>query len=317
MKYLLVLLLTFSLEAKAQKPEARMLQLMAYDATNKQILLFGGANNERLFKDLWCLKNSKWKKLSDDGPPGCIKSAFAYDVERKCAVLFGGAGDENKPLDETWEWDGVNWKKINIVGPPGRLHPMATYDRKNKVIIIFGGVGSIGLLSDTWAYDGKMWIQKNNDGPKNCLPHALFYDEKKEKVILITLSATSDPNATHVKNEMWEWDGKSWKNLSYGTVFTASGNLQACAGSGYGNIILLDGDDKLTNNCKTWKFSGNTWTGDTMQSPSARIGEGLIYDPSRDKTILFGGGNRKDIFNDLWEWNGSEWREIKQVSAQQ
>jgi hypothetical protein len=271
--------------------------------------MFGGANKNKIFRDLWCLKNSTWQKLSDEGPAGSIKSAFAYDANRKCAVLFGGSGEGNKPLDETWEWDGKKWKQINIPGPPGRVHAMAAYDPKNKVIIIFGGVGNAGLLSDTWVYDGKSWIQKNANGPGNCIPHGIFYDETKEKVILITLYATTNANASHVKNEMWEWTGHSWNNLSYGTVFTSTGNLQAIAPFETGSIVLYDGDDTLTSNGKTWQFSKEKWT--SFNNLSRRIGEGMVYDRSRNRAILFGGGNRKDVFNDLWEWNGKEWNNIK------
>lgn len=243
MRLLFVVLLTFSVQVKAQKPEARFLQLMTYDETNKQVLMFGGANKDRIFSDLWCLKNYAWKKLSGTGPSGSIKSAFGYDIERKCSVLFGGAGAGNKPLDETWEWNGESWKKINITGPPARLHPMAAYDRNRKVIVVFGGIGINGLLSDTWTYDGKVWIQKDANGPKNCLPHGIFYDDLKQTIILITLSATTDATTSKVENEMWEWTGVSWKKIDAGTFYTATGNLQACTGSGHGNILFLDGDD--------------------------------------------------------------------------
>src|SRR5437868_5144708 len=108
----LVVALLFSVITFSQttvKPEARWLQEMAYDVSNNQVLMFGGANENKIFRDLWCLKNSDWKKLSGEGPSGSIKSAFAYDAGRKCAVLFGGAGEGNKPLGETWEWNGENW----------------------------------------------------------------------------------------------------------------------------------------------------------------------------------------------------------------
>jgi hypothetical protein len=307
---IIVVLILLSTNGMAQKPEPRWLHQMIYDESNKQVLLFGGANENGILKDLWSLKKYAWKKLSGDGPQGGIKAAFAYDAYRKCAVLFGGAGEGNKALDETWEWNGENWKKINIAGPSGRIHAMASYDPKNKVIIIFGGFGDAGQLSDTWIYNGKLWIQKDLKGPKNCVPHGMFYDETKEKIILITLTAVTAPDASHVKNEMWEWTGDSWKNISYGTLYTRSGNLQALAPSGDGNIILFDGDDTLQTNGKTWKFFKDTWSGAFLPGPSYRIGEGMVYDSFERITILFGGGNRKDIFNDLWKWDGKEWHKI-------
>ena len=310
MRTIIVLILSGA-NTIAQKPEPRWLPEITYDASNKQVLMFGGANENGIFSDLWSLKNFVWQKLSDKGPAGGIKSAFAHDASRNCAVLFGGSGEGDKPLGETWEWDGRQWKKIDIAGPPARAHPMAAYDPAGKVVIIFGGFGNTGLLSDTWVYNGKSWIEKDSNGPKNCLPHGIFYDEEKKKMILVTLSATFDANATHVKNEMWEWTGSSWKNLPGAAVYTATGNLQALAPFEGGTIVLYDGDDVSGSIGNTWKFSGNTWSTTRLPGPSARIGEGMVYDRSQNKTILFGGGDRKDVFNDLWQWNGGAWKEMK------
>jgi hypothetical protein len=308
----LILFLLISFNTVAQKPEARWLQEMTYDEANNQVLMFGGANETGIFSDLWAFKDSVWKKLSDVGPTGSIKSAFAYDANRKCAILFGGSGDGNKPLDETWEWNGKEWKRINIPSPPARSHPMAVYDPENKVIIIFGGVGATGLLYDTWIYDGSSWKQKNADGPKNCLPHGIFYDEKKEKIILITFSSTPDPsNNKRTKNEMWEWTGDSWGKLSYGTVLTSANSLQSLAPFKNGEVVLFDGDDTSGNNGTTWIFADERWVHESLQGPSHRVGHSMVYDKSNNRTILFGGGDRKKVFNDLWEWNGTQWIAIK------
>jgi hypothetical protein len=308
---IIVLLIFTTSNTIAQKPGARWLQQMAYDEVNQQVLMFGGAGNDKLFKDLWSFKNGAWKKLADNGPSGVIKSAFAFDAERKCAVLFGGAGDGNKPLDETWEWDGEHWKKINIPGPPARIHAMAAYDSKNKVVVLFGGFGSDGQLTDTWFYNGKSWTQMNAHGPSNCLPHGIFFDDKKGSIILITLSATTDANASKVKNEMWEWSRNAWVNIPNGSVSTATGNLQTIAPYANGEVVLLDGDDVTGKKAKTWVFANNKWTGILFSSPSPRIGAGMVYDKLKHRTLLFGGGNRKDVFNDLWEWDGKGWNEVK------
>jgi hypothetical protein len=99
--------------------KARWLQQMVYAEDNAAIFMYGGATADKTFTDLWLLKDTTWKKLSDDGP-ALIKSAFAYDPGRKRVVLFGGSGDGGS-VNETWEWDGNNWKQISVAAPPPEI----------------------------------------------------------------------------------------------------------------------------------------------------------------------------------------------------
>jgi len=301
---LIVIMFFISVKAMAHQPGKRFLHMMAYDENNARVLLYGGASGgDTILSDLWSLKGHEWKRLSEKGPAPGIKSAFAYDANRKVAVLFGGSGDGGL-LGETWEWNGETWTQINIRGPSPRNHPMAVYDPKARVMILFGGAAN-GLLSDTWTYDGKSWQLKNADGPKNCAPHGMFYDEARERVVMITVMQVAGNSRS--KNEMWEWVGNTWKKLSYSVPSTSSQSLQALAPFGKGGIILFDGDDNANNKGKTWTFEGNEWSGRWLNGPSSRIGHGMVYDKANKRTVLFGGSNRKDIFDDLWCWDGRRW----------
>jgi hypothetical protein len=44
------------------------------------------------------------------------------------------------------------------------------------------------------------------------------------------------------------------------------------------------------------------------RSPEARGGHAMTFDARRSLTLMFGGGNRERAFDDLWGWNGAEWR---------
>ena len=146
----LALLLPFrGVNTFAQRPEARNFLSMTYDDHHKQILMFGGVGKKGIVDDLWALKGTEWKKISDGGPKK-VGSAFTYDAHRKAVVLFGGAGPDMLS-DETWEWDGKKWNQINVSGPSPRMHTMGAYDYKSKTVLIFGGYGiNNGItLSDT------------------------------------------------------------------------------------------------------------------------------------------------------------------------
>jgi len=310
MNQIVIALLFFYGIADAQQPAARFVSALTYDEKDKEVLMFGGAGKDTIFHDLWALKGSTWKKLSDAGPPR-IKFAFAYDAHRNVAVLFGGSGTQ--PLHgDTWEWNGNAWREIKIPGPSARNHPMGIYDRKDKNVLIFGGFSNNRLISDTWVYDGKSWILKDTNGPKHCLPHGLIYDEVRDRIVMLTLQDGRDSaNPSRTKNEMWEWTGHSWNQINSGTVLTSANGLQALCSFDKDEIVLFDGDDVVGGKCKTWKFSNGQWSGLFFSQPSTRVGEGMIYDRDKHKSILFGGSDRKIFFNDLWEWDGSQWGEIK------
>ena len=229
-------------------PESRWIHQLTYDEKNSRILLFGGATNGKLLGDLWSLKGSQWKKLSESGPPPRCKSVFVYDPSRNVAVLVGGQTENDKLIDDTWEWNGTNWKQIMVAGPPARNHAMAAYDSKHKETILFGGFGTNGLLNDTWSFDGISWRLKNSGGPQKCLPHLLYYDEQDQKIIMITVSLDADPkDSLRKSNEMWEWAGDRWKKLDEPAPSTSRESLQVLSSFGKAGIVLFDGDDKENN----------------------------------------------------------------------
>jgi hypothetical protein len=140
----------------------------------------------------------------------------------------------------------------------------------------------------------------------------MIYDEASQKTILITLSVIRDPaDDAHAINSMWEWTGDSWKKLSDNLSITTSSNLQALTSFGKAGIVLFDGWEASKNNGVTWTFSQGNWKSVSVSGPSRRVGHCLVYDKSRGKALLFAGGDNQNFFNDLWEWDGEMWKEIK------
>src|SRR5262249_14972592 len=66
------------------------------------------------------------------------------------------------------------------------------------------------------------------------------------------------------------------------------------------------GTDGNTSLADTWEWGGGVWTQRVATGPTGRADHAMVYDASRQVTILFGGGNGTS-FNDTWEWNGAAW----------
>ena len=95
-------------------PPPRLGAGVAYDSKRGLVLVFGGANHERVFNDLWSWDGATWRKLAESGPEPRVMGYIAYDKKRDRVVLFGGrpAPPENRDLGDTWEWDGATWRRF-------------------------------------------------------------------------------------------------------------------------------------------------------------------------------------------------------------
>ena len=120
-------------------------------------------------------------------------------------------------------------------------------------------------------------------------------------------------------NDTWDWNGTIWTQLFPPTVPTAR----------YGHIMVWDAARKRvvlfggrTGNGKTdlndtWIFKDGDWTQlNTPAAPPARVLAGAVYDPLRDRVVLFGGAtisaDAKTVtaFHDTWELDGTTWRQV-------
>ena len=95
-------------------PSARLASGATFDSKRGLVLVFGGADHDRVFNDLWAWNGTSWRKLAEDGPEPRVMGYIAYDKRRDRVVLFGGrrAAPDNSDLGDTWEWDGASWKQI-------------------------------------------------------------------------------------------------------------------------------------------------------------------------------------------------------------
>lgn len=79
-------------------------------------------------------------------------------------------------------------------------------------------------------------------------------------------------------------------------------------------LVLLGGHlDRSAEREEVWTFAKGVWSRGTAAGPAARALFGCAWHARRKSVVVFGGffaadANRK--LNDLWEWDGSTWREL-------
>jgi len=255
------------------------------------------------------VNDDTWNKQSPSYSGGVLYPrelfAMTYNSGADRTILFGGSGG-NSRYNDTWayNYNTNTWVNRSPNYSNGtlakRIVPGFTYNSDADRTILFGGWGDTMYHNDTWAYDynTNMWINRSpsiiggNLTPRYGVMMA-YYDS----VDCIIMFGGFD---VHALDETWEYNynTNTWTKL----IPTVEGGSLPSVGGGaivYDSttdlIILFGGSDGYSDYNETWIYCyhNNTWwkrnpdfVGGTLTKQSM---QGMVYDSSLDRTILFGG----------------------------
>ena len=310
----------------AVSPQARENHAVAYDSARQRVVLFGGdasGYSSSEVDDTWEWDGTSWTQLAPaQGPERRADHAMAFDRARGRVVLFGGhrVSLPRVSFDDTWEWDGATWTRLEPPSKPTarRGHSMA-YDSVRQRVVMFGGqrneLATTVFFQETWEWDGTTWTQvAAGQGPSVQTRHPMAYDAGRQRMVLFD-SARRAPHA-----DTWEWDGSTWTLRTsspaeppwrYGNALAHDVVRQRTilfGGIGPAPNFVLMGD--------TWALDQTTWTRlNPAVSPSPRALSPMVWDPARQRLVLFGGFacggppacSSVKIADDTWEWDGAAW----------
>jgi hypothetical protein len=147
--------------------------------------------------------------------------------------------------------------------------------------------------------------------------HAMVYEGIHGRVILF-----GGADDSKVCDDTWEWNGRRWKRIS----MTGPGprTFPSMAYDSIRRKVVLFGGNKVLFGANenenrfladTWEWDGWKWLQIKVPGPPARAEAAMAFDKRRGRVVLFGGYYRSNgqviRLGDTWEWNGSEWVEIK------
>lgn len=120
-------------------------------------------------------------------------------------------------------------------------------------------------------------------------------------------------------NDTWDWNGTIWTQLFPVHVPTARYGHVMVWDSARNRIVMFGGrtGNATTDLNDTWIYKDGDWTQlNPPTSPSPRVLAGAVYDPLRDRIVLFGGATitsdnkTATTFHDTWEFDGTTWRQV-------
>ena len=352
-------------------PSGRYGQVAAYDPVGDRLLVFGGqTTGVTLLNDLWSLSLSgtpAWAPLVPAGTPPLTRrgASWVWDAARERLVLFGGY--RGSYLDDVWSLPltgTLAWTPLSPggTGPGARAFHSATFDesRDEMVVyagsngvhksdafrlsftgsptwsalspsgtvpmarsyhsavrdpirdrdIVFAGLSSI-LLSDLWALDrteSPSWAPIPASPTSPIMPRgyaAMVLDTARDRLLMFGGIGALGV----IGNDLWELplaEGGPFRPLAFTGTFPAPGFAMRHAAI-YDPIrdrVLLFGGT-APGASRLWQLSLSgipTWS---ELQPSGtlppRRGRGsVVYDPSRDRILLFGGVNEIQWLSDTW-----------------
>jgi hypothetical protein len=199
---------------------------------------------------------------------------------------------------------------------PTRPEPRAGHDlvyHAGLEMVLVVNTGQQGLPARVWGWDGVRWRAVDEGSPEGRDFGGAAYDSRRD-VLVVYGGRTSSGCYT----DTWEWERRAWRKLSVESPRVCD-DFAMAYDAGRGKAVLFGGRDAgQMLHGDTWEWDGNNWTlvsGESDSTPPPRAQYALVYDSARARVLLFGGLSPTDgEMNDLWEWDGSTWREIKSES---
>ncbi|MEO1171708.1 MAG: hypothetical protein AAFX94_06610, partial [Myxococcota bacterium] len=299
------------------------------------------------------ISSNRWSRRDTDSPPDTVGAGVAHMTSNGKTFLFSGIQSDSFS-SAMWEWDGLRWREVDLLEaptPPASFAPSMTYDSLRDRIVFAGGGASLDRFNnDVWEWDGLVWRGIPAPDAPNGISLPIAYDSTRGVSIVIgdwVLPDLADecPDGyarsqleefqVCVSSRVSEWNGSSWADRTPACddtepecqptpLFGASAAYDPVLDQ----FVLFGGIDFTVADAvsdETWVWDGVTWTpAPTSGGPAARAHANLVYSPSAEGILLFGGctdaqglfectdftGGGNPPLTDVWRWGRSGWEPL-------
>ncbi|HEY7066928.1 MAG TPA: kelch repeat-containing protein [Chloroflexota bacterium] len=306
-------------------PSPRAAHTAVWDASNNQMLVFGGNDNNIYFNDLWAYQpgSNSWTQLTPLGsPPSArIGHAAVWDSASTRMLVFGGSGfvnSLNTYFNDLWAYQvSTNtWIQLTPTGslPPVREGHTAVWDAANSQLLVFGGhnippcCSPENFFNDLWAYQSasNAWAQFTPTGgpPTTRAHHTAVWDGSSSRMFVFGGSHNGDRF-----NDLWifQLTTTSW---SAAQLLPPPRESHSAVWDPTNSQMLVFGGQAQngppTSILWAYRPATNTWSQLTPSGtlPPARSWHAAAWDAASSRMLVFGGccDNHLNPLNDLWAY---------------
>jgi hypothetical protein len=310
-------------------PAGRGYHATIYDPVRDRMIVFDGGNGSLIFGEVWALSLSgtpAWTLLAPSGAPPSARnvSSAIYDPVRDRMVVFGGY-DGAQMLNDVWTLslsDSPAWTQLipTSTPPSARTWSGVVYDAARDAMVVFGGNSGAGYLNDVWELslgDTPTWTRRGSEGsppPVGSQPYNVVHDTVHSRMVVFGGAYTAGAWALPL-------DGSAgWATLaSSSSLPTVREDHSAVYDSARGSMLVFGGFYDSPQSSFQSHPLNDVWELPVSQPgpwaqlapagapPTRRSEHSAIYDPVRDRMIVFGGYSylpqvypHSYYFNDVW-----------------
>ena len=163
----------------ATSPSARLNMSMAYDATTRTVVLFGGDDQKApvpTLADTWTWDGTTWTRQS---PATAPSPSFVH--------------------------------ANTAIGAYPTTTSMALNETTGQVVLTLAGSDNTGSqeVQVSWVWNGNTWMQQSmQQNPVNAL--SLFYDSQQQTLCALAFALQQSAYV----DSMWKWNGQTWQPLA-------------------------------------------------------------------------------------------------------
>lgn len=295
-------------------PTSRRNAGMDWDQAGNRLLMFGGVTQtpSAVLADTWSY-NGQWTLLSSVTSNPRWGHKLVRNTTNNRLMMFGGRSPTISGLaSDTVEWTGTAWSTVPTTGAPSpRFLYGMTFDRARGVYVLFGGRGFTATLGDTWEYapTTNTWTQRTlASSPTPREEMAMVYDASLQRVILF---GGYDRDTDTIYGDTWTFDGSNWVDITPADPAaspSARYRTQTVYDSARLRTVMFGGFDGTAIRQQTFEFTGNVWSQVTTTPPVVppNATEAVHgYDPTRRRTVVFGGFGTTGFSSATYEFDGA------------
>ena len=296
---------------------------LAYDGPGDRLVTVSGQGELLALS----LATFQWSATPprNPGPAPRASAGIAIDLVRRRLLVCGGMPPSliGDTFSDAWALSLDNapvWSKLvpDAMRAPIRGAASDGYDASRRRMVVFGGSDERGgFRNDTWVVDVRKdpaWAPLSTRGapPPPRYWHVSAWDPRRDQLIVYG-GFNGDPN--HPFADLWSLSfahgTPTWSQLTPpGPAPSGRMLSQLVYDSTRDRFLLILGSDGLHFLDDVWELrlaSSPAWRrlAPTGLPPAARAAHMCVYDPARDRVLLFGGGNDphtplSGLLNDLW-----------------
>jgi hypothetical protein len=228
-----------------------------------------------------------------------------------------------RPASAIGDWANLSTGLPTSPGP--RYSTAAAWDGASNEALLFGGLSPIvGQLRVTWTFANGGWhVAGPGDPNATNVPTSRFgaamaYDPAISSDVLFG----GRDSVGGLLSDTWTFSAGTWVNVTdrISGAPPARVNASLAYDPALGALVLFGGRSPTALYADTWEFNGSAWSpvgaipSNATNTPSARYGGALVFSPTLNELVLFGGtahqgGNYVEL-GDTWTFGAGGWQQL-------